>query len=144
MSLVKEFRDFAVKGNVADMAIGIVIGAAFGKIVSSLVADVIMPPIGYIIGGVDFSGLAITIREASPGHEAVKIFYGKFIQTVFDFIIVASAMFVVIKMMNRLKKKEAEAPAAPAPATPQEVLLGEIRDILKSQQGNSSYKVAAG
>ncbi len=133
MGLIQEFKDFAVKGNVADMAIGIVIGAAFGKIVSSLVADVIMPPVGVLIGGVDFTGLALTIKEAAPGVEAVKLNYGKFLQTAFDFLIVAAAMFMVVKAMNKLRKSEAAAPSAPPAPTPQEALLAEIRDILKTQ-----------
>ena len=139
MGLVQEFKDFAVKGNVADMAIGIIIGAAFGKIVTSLVTDVIMPPIGVVVGGVDFSGLAITIKEAAPGAEAVKLHYGKFLQTVFDFFIVACAMFMVVKGMNKLRK--AEAQAAPVAAPPaQEVLLTEIRDILRSNSGQGLKK----
>ena len=109
MSMVKEFKEFAMRGNVVDMAVGIVIGGAFGKIVSSLVNDVIMPPIGLILGNVDFSNLAITLREKTVAAEAVTIKYGLFINTVLDFVIVAFAIFMVIKQMNRLKKKEAPA-----------------------------------
>lgn len=139
MGLVQEFKDFAVKGNVADMAIGIIIGAAFGKIVSSLVADVIMPPLGVLIGGVDFSGLAVVLKEGAPGVEPVKLFYGKFIQTIFDFLIVAMAMFMVVKAMNRLKKNEVKDAAPTAPPA-QEVLLSEIRDILKANSNQPLKK----
>ncbi|MBU0729123.1 MAG: large-conductance mechanosensitive channel protein MscL, partial [Proteobacteria bacterium] len=103
--MIQEFKKFAMRGNVVDMAVGIVIGVAFGKIVSSFVADVVMPPIGLIIGGVDFSNLAITLKEATGDAAAVTISYGKFIQTVFDFLIVAFAVFMVVKGMNSLKKK---------------------------------------
>jgi len=116
MSMVKEFKEFAMRGNVVDMAVGIIIGAAFGKIVSSLVNDVIMPPIGLLLGNLDFSQLAITLREQSATAEAVSINYGVFINTILDFVIVAFAIFLLIKQMNRLKKKEAEAPA-PEPTT---------------------------
>ena len=109
MSIVKEFKEFAMRGNVVDMAVGIVIGGAFGKIVSSLVSDVIMPPIGMILGNVDFSKLSIVLREKTATAEAVAIKYGLFINTVLDFVIVAFAIFMVIKQMNRLKKKEAPA-----------------------------------
>jgi large conductance mechanosensitive channel len=109
MGMLKEFKDFAMKGNVVDMAVGIIIGAAFGKIVSSLVADVVMPPIGVLLGNVDFSNLAFTIKEASGDTPAVAIKYGVFINTVIDFVIVAFAIFMVIKLMNRLKKPEAAA-----------------------------------
>ena len=131
MSMMSEFKEFAMRGNVVDMAVGIIIGAAFGKIVSSFVSDVIMPPLGVLIGGVDFTNLALTIQEASEGVEAVTIRYGQFIQTVFDFLIVAFAIFVAIKLMNSLKKKEEEAPAAPPEPSAEEKLLAEIRDLLK-------------
>lgn len=111
MGMMKEFRDFAMKGNVVDMAVGIIIGAAFGKIVSSLVSDVIMPPIGMVLGNVDFSSLAFTLKEATDTSPAVVIKYGLFINTIIDFVIVAFAIFLVIKQMNRLKKP-APAPAA--------------------------------
>lgn len=133
MGMMQEFKTFAMKGNVVDMAVGIVIGGAFGKIVSSFVADVIMPPIGLIIGGVNFADLAITIKEAVGNTAAVTINYGKFIQTVFDFLIVAFAIFMVIKGMNSLKKKEEEAPEAPPEPTKEEVLLTEIRDALQQK-----------
>ena len=134
MSIIKEFREFAVKGNMVDMAVGIIIGAAFGKVVSSLVADVIMPPLGILIGGVDFSQLSVTLREARENVEAVTLNYGVFIQTLVDFIIVAFAIFVVVKAMNKMKRKEEAAPAKPATPPRQEVLLEEIRDLLKKKK----------
>lgn len=133
MSMIQEFKKFAMRGNVVDMAVGIIIGGAFGKIVSSFVADVIMPPIGVLIGGVNFSNLAITIKEAADNVAAVTINYGKFIQTVFDFIIIAFAIFMAIKAMNSLKKKEEEAPAAPPAPSKEAVLLEEIRDLLQKK-----------
>ena len=134
MSVMKEFREFAVKGNVVDMAVGIIIGAAFGKIISSFVGDVIMPPIGVLVGGVDFSNLSFILREAVDKNPAVVISYGKFIQTVVDFTIVAFAIFMAVKAINSLKKQEAAAPAAPAAPSNQEVLLTEIRDLLKDKK----------
>ena len=131
MSMLQEFKEFALKGNVVDMAVGIIIGAAFGKIVSSFVGDIIMPPLGVLIGGVDFSDLAVTLKAATDEAAAVTLSYGKFIQSVVDFIIVAFAIFVAIKVMNTLKRKEEEAPAAPVEPPAQEVLLTEIRDLLK-------------
>lgn len=133
MSFVQEFKEFAMKGNVVDMAVGIIIGAAFGKIVSSFVGDVIMPPLGLLIGGVDFSDLAVTLKAASDGAAAVTLNYGKFIQTVFDFTIVALAIFVAIKAMNKLKKAEPAAPSAPPEPSAEEKLLTEIRDLLKQK-----------
>ena len=133
MGMMKEFKEFAVKGNVIDMAVGIVIGAAFGKIVSSFVADVIMPPIGVLVGGIDFSNLAFTIKEAAGDIPAVVISYGKFIQTAVDFTIIAFAIFMVVKGINALKRKEEEAPEAPPGPSTQEVLLAEIRDLLKNR-----------
>ena len=133
MGMIKEFKEFAVKGNVIDMAVGIVIGAAFGKIVSSFVADVIMPPIGLLVGGIDFSNLALTIKEAAGDIPAVVIGYGKFIQTAVDFTIIAFAIFIAIKGINSLKRKEEEAPQAPPEPSAQEVLLTEIRDLLKQR-----------
>jgi large conductance mechanosensitive channel len=130
MGMLKEFKEFAVKGNVVDMAVGIIIGAAFGKIVSSFVADVIMPPIGLLLGGVDFTDLAIVLKEAAGKEPAVVLSYGKFIQTMVDFAIVAFAIFLMVKAINSLKKKEEEAPAEPPK---QEVLLTEIRDLLKEK-----------
>lgn len=131
MSIIKEFKEFAVKGNVVDMAVGIIIGAAFGKIVTSVVGDVIMPPIGLLIGGVDFSDLAVTLKAATADTPAVMISYGKFIQTVLDFTIVAFAIFMVVKGINRLKRKEEAAPSVPPAPTKEELLLTEIRDLLK-------------
>lgn len=133
MSMVQEFKAFAMRGNVVDMAVGIIIGAAFGKIVSSVVEDVIMPPIGVIIGGVDFSKLAFTIKDAVGEAAAVTINYGKFIQTVFDFLIIAFAIFMMIKALNSLKKKEVEAPVQPPAPSAEETLLTEIRDILRQK-----------
>lgn len=131
MNMLQEFKEFAIKGNMVDMAVGIIVGAAFGKIVSSLVADVIMPPIGLLLGGVDFSNLAITIKQAQGEAVAVTLNYGAFIQTVVDFLIIAFAIFMVIKWMNSLKRQEEEAPAAPLEPPAQEKLLTEIRDLLK-------------
>ena len=131
MSMLHEFKQFAVRGNVVDMAVGVIIGAAFGKIVSSLVTDVVMPPIGVLIGGVDFSKLAITLQEATATGPAVVISYGKFVQTVVDFTIIAAVIFMVVKGINSMKKKAEEAAAAPSAPPAQEVLLTEIRDLLK-------------
>ncbi len=136
MSMIKEFKAFAMRGNVMDMAVGIIIGGAFGKIVSSFVADVIMPPIGLLLGGVDFSDLAVilkaaTVDAAGAPVAAVTIGYGVFIQTVLDFVIIAAAIFIVIKGMNSLRKKEEAAPADPPPPTKEETLLTEIRDLLQ-------------
>ncbi|MBR9805424.1 large-conductance mechanosensitive channel protein MscL [bacterium] len=133
MSMMSEFKDFAMRGNVVDMAVGIIIGAAFGKIVSAFVGGVVMPPIGMLIGGVDFTDLAVVLKEATADTEAVKIKYGEFLQTVFDFLIVAFAIFMAIKAMNSLKKKEEEAPAEPPKPSNEEVLLTEIRDALKNR-----------
>ncbi len=137
MSMLQEFKAFAMRGNVMDMAVGIVIGAAFGKIVTSLVTDIIMPPIGWITGGIDFSKLKWMIKAADdtdPAHKIaeVAISYGAFINTIITFIIIAFAIFMVIKGMNRLQRKQEAAPAAP----PADVaLLTEIRDLLKNRQG---------
>ncbi|HBC00176.1 large-conductance mechanosensitive channel protein MscL [Stutzerimonas kunmingensis] len=136
MSLINEFKAFAVRGNVVDMAVGIVIGAAFGKIVSSFVDGVIMPPLGLLIGGVDFSDLAIVLKEAVGEAPAVVLRYGAFIQTVVDFVIIAFAIFMAIKAINHLKRKEAEAPSAPPAPSKEELLLTEIRDLLKEQKGS--------
>lgn len=137
MKFLKEFKEFAMRGNVVDMAVGIIIGAAFGKIVTSLVNDVIMPPIGILVGGVDFKDLTIVLKEAVGETAAVTLNYGNFIQVVFDFLIVAFAIFLMIKALNSLKKKEEEKPATPpAPPAPskEETLLSEIRDILKEKK----------
>jgi large conductance mechanosensitive channel len=130
MSILKEFKEFAVKGNVVDLAVGIIIGAAFGKIVTSIVADVIMPPIGLLIGGVDFSDLVITLKAAEGASPTVVISIGKFLQTVIDFTIVAFAIFLLIKVINKVKAKEPTAAVTP----PQELLLTEIRDLLRDKK----------
>ncbi|HEY5900445.1 MAG TPA: large-conductance mechanosensitive channel protein MscL [Burkholderiales bacterium] len=124
MSLAKEFREFAMKGNVVELAVAVIIGAAFGKIVSSLVADLVMPIVGLLMGGLDFSSLALEVRDA-------KIQYGKFIQTCVDFVIIAWAIFVAVKLINRFKRKEEAAPTAPPPRDVQ--LLEEIRDLLRKR-----------
>lgn len=136
MSALKEFKEFAVKGNVIDLAVGVVIGAAFGKIVSSLVADVIMPPIGFLIGGVNFSNLKITLREALADKPAVTLNYGVFLQSVFDFLIIAWAIFMFVKVINTLKRQPPPpppAPAVPPPPSREVELLTEIRDSLKKR-----------
>jgi len=134
MSMVKEFKEFALRGNVVDLAVGIIIGIAFGKIVSSLVNDVIMPPIGLLLGGLDFSNLMVTLKAASGTEPAVSLRYGMFINTVIDFVIVAFVIFLVVKGMNSLKRKQEEKPAAPPEPPKQEVLLTEIRDLLKKNK----------
>lgn len=135
MSVLGEFKKFAMRGNVIDLAVGVVIGAAFGKIVSSLVGDVVMPPLGLLIGNVNFSDLGITLKEAVGDSPAVVLAYGKFIQTIFDFTIVALAIFALVKGINSLKHAEPPPADAPAPPeTPADIkLLAEIRDLLKSQ-----------
>jgi large conductance mechanosensitive channel len=134
MSILKEFKEFAVKGNVVDMAVGVIIGAAFGKIVSSLVADVVTPPIGLLVGGVDFAKLQYVLREAADDKAAVVVKYGVFLQMTFDFLIVALAVFAMVKLINRLKRKEEAAPPpAPPEPTAEEKLLTEIRDLLKAK-----------
>ena len=134
VGLAKEFREFAVKGNMIDMAVGIIIGAAFGKIVSSLVADVITPPLGIIIGGIDFSGLAITLKDATAATPAVTLRYGLFMQQLFDFLIVAFALFMLVKGINAVRRAhEQKAAETPAPLSDEIKLLGEIRDLLKSK-----------
>ncbi|MFK8259435.1 large-conductance mechanosensitive channel protein MscL [Erwinia sp. AnSW2-5] len=136
MSLFKEFRDFAMRGNVVDLAVGVIIGAAFGKIVSSLVANIIMPPLGLLIGGVDFKQFAWVLKPAEGETAAVVMQYGIFLQTIFDFVIVAFAIFMAIKVMNRMyKKKEVEKTVAKPSA--EETLLSEIRDLLKEQNNKS-------
>lgn len=142
MKIFKEFKEFAMRGNVIDLAVGIIIGAAFGKIISSLVSDVIMPPIGLLVGGIDFKDIAIVMRgpeldaAGKVVKEAVNLKIGNFIQTIVDFMIVAFAIFMLIKGMNKLsKKKEAEAvPAAAPPPTKDQELLTEIRDLLKKKE----------
>lgn len=133
MSIAKEFKAFAMRGNVVDMAVGIVIGTAFGKIVSSFVADVLMPPLGMLVGNVNFADLAVTLREASGDLAAVTLNYGNFIQTTVDFVIIAFAIFLVIKGMNSLKQKEEVTTPVPAAPSKEEILLAEIRDLLKEK-----------
>lgn len=136
MGIIKEFKEFAMRGNVVDMAVGIIIGGAFGKIISSFVADVLMPPIGLLLGGSDFTGLKIILKDPvmeadKVVTEAVTINYGQFVQVTVDFLIIAFAIFMVIKLMNRMKKAKEEAPAAPPAPSKEEILLTEIRDLLK-------------
>ncbi len=133
MGMMSEFKSFAMKGNVVDMAVGVVIGAAFGKVVTSLVNDIIMPPIGMLIGGVDFSDLNFVLQEATAETDAVTLNWGNSVQTLLNFIIIAFAIFMVVKAMNKMKKKEEEKPAEPAKPTNEEVLLTEIRDALKNK-----------
>ncbi len=133
MGMISEFKDFAMKGNVVDMAVGVVIGGAFGKIVTSFTNDILMPPIGLLLGGVDFSNLALKIKEAAGDAEAVSINYGVFINTILDFLIIAFAIFLVVKAMNAAMKEEEEEPAAPPEPSKEEVLLTEIRDALRSR-----------
>lgn len=137
MSLLKEFKAFAMRGNVLDMAVGIIIGGAFGKIVSSLVSDVLMPPLGMLLGKVDFKDLTLTLKDAvldeagNVATAAVELRYGVFIDNIITFLIVAFAVFMLVKAINSLHKKEAAVPATPPPPSKQEVLLEEIRDLLK-------------
>ena len=128
MSFVSEFKEFAMKGNVVDMAVGVIIGAAFGKIVSSLVSDVVTPPLGFAIGGVDFTDLAVTLGTSPSTGEPIVLKYGVFLQTMFDFLIIAFVLFLAIRGINKLKTPA--APAAPPPPARTEVLLQEIRDLL--------------
>lgn len=133
MSILQEFKEFAIKGNAVDMAVGIIVGAAFGKTISSLVADIFMPPIGVLIGGMDFKKLAFTIKETAENAPAVTLNYGSFIQSIVDFTIIAFVIFMVVKLINRLKKSEIEAvEIAPEPSK-EELLLTEIRDLLKEK-----------
>jgi large conductance mechanosensitive channel len=129
VGLGTEFKEFAMKGNVVDLAVGVIIGAAFGKIVSSLVGDLFMPALGRIIGGINFSDLAVALGKDPTGKD-VLIKYGAFLQTIFDFIIIALVLFLVIKAINRLKRPAPAAPAVPAPPPRSELLLEEIRDLL--------------
>lgn len=133
MKIINEFKAFAMRGNVVNMAVGIILGAAFGKIVASLVNDIIMPPIGLLVGGVDFSDLTVVLKQAVGEAPAVTINYGIFVQVIIDFLIVALAIFMAIKAMNSLKKKEEAAPAPPPAPTKEEILLTEIRDLLKKE-----------
>jgi large conductance mechanosensitive channel len=129
--MLKEFRDFAMRGNVVDLAVGVIIGAAFGKIVTSAVDDIIMPIVGFLIGGIDFSKLALSLGKTAEGAPAVLIKYGVFINTIIQFIIIAFVLFMIIKAMNTAMKKQEAAPAAPPEPTASEKLLAEIRDALK-------------
>lgn len=134
MSIASEFKEFAMKGNVVDMAVGVIIGAAFGKIVSSLVENVIMPPLGMALSGVSFTDLGSVIGHAPDGKDVV-LKYGAFLQTIFDFVIIAFVLFMALKAINKLKKPAAPAPNAPPPPPPRnEVLLEEIRDLLQRKQ----------
>ena len=134
MKALQEFKAFAMKGNVIDMAVGVVIGAGFGKIVSSLVADIITPVLGLLIGGVDFTNLKVTLKEGAGEVKAVTWNYGSFIQTVFDFLIIAWAIFALVKLVSQLeRKKPPPAPAAPPPPAAEIVLLTEIRDALRAK-----------
>ena len=132
MSLLSEFKTFAIRGNVVDMAIGVIMGAAFGKVVASLVNDVIMPPIGVLVGGVEFGNLAVTLKETVGELPAVTLNYGQFIQTIVDFTIIAAAVFFAVKVINQLQKQQAAAPP-PAPSR-EEQLLTEIRDLMKERR----------
>lgn len=134
MSVIKELKNFMMRGNVVDMAVGVIVGGAFGKIVSSLVSDVIMPPIGVILGGVDFADLKVTLKAATADAAAVTINYGTFLQTIIDFVIISTVIFFAIKGMNALHSKKDEEPATPPAPSKEEVLLTEIRDILKEKK----------
>jgi len=145
MSVVKEFKEFAMRGSIVDMAVGIIIGSAFGRIISSIVSDVLMPPIGMAIGRVDVKDFKLVLQKAIPAVNEngqvvkqaineVTLRYGMFIQTIIDFLIVAFCIFLVVKVMNRLKKKEEEKPAALLEPTKEEILLTEIRDLLKEKK----------
>lgn len=144
MKFLKDFKTFAMRGNVVDMAVGVIIGGAFGKIVSSLVADIIMPPIGLLVGGVNFTELAITLKvpEIINGVQTapVTINYGNFLQAVFDFIIIAFCIFMLVRFISRFNKKEESKPAAPPQPTIEEKLLTEIRDLLKEQNAQSGNR----
>lgn len=135
MSMMDEFKTFAMRGNVIDLAVGVVIGTAFGKIVSSLVADLIMPVLGLITGGINFTRMAITLKAAEGDTPAVLLSYGKFVQNIFDFVLVALAIFLMVRAINKLKHPpKPAAPAAPPEPSAEEKLLAEIRDLLKQKQ----------
>ena len=142
MSFMSEFREFATKGNVVDLAVGVIIGAAFGAIVTSIVTDVLMPPMGWLMGGLDFADKQIVLQKAGETHKVtgkilpkdVVISYGKFINAMISFLLMAIAIFVIIKLMNKMRRKEAAAPAPPPGPTPEQKLLTEIRDILRQQR----------
>lgn len=137
MAILQEFKKFAMRGNVIDLAVGVVIGAAFGKIVSALVDKVIMPLLGLMMGSVDFSNLGVTLRQASGDTPPLVMNYGAFLQATFDFILVAFAIFMVVKVVNRLRHHEENQPAPPPAPTAEEKLLAEIRDLLKAQGGRA-------
>lgn len=132
MSMLQEFKEFAVKGNVVDMAVGVIIGTAFGRLVSSFVGDVVMPPVGAMLGGVNFSDLALTVKEATATAPAVVIAYGRFLQTVIDFLIIAFVIFMVVNAINAMKRKREAAPETPAGLPKEQQLLTEIRDLLRN------------
>ena len=134
MGFIKEFETFAMRGNVVDMAVGIIVGAAFGSVVSSLVSDVVMPPVGLLIGGVDFSDLAVTLKTATATEQAVVLSYGKFIQTVVDFLIVSFAVLLMVKAVNAGRKKQNTVSVPPPAPSKEEQLLTQIRDILERKQ----------
>lgn len=134
MSVVSEFKEFISRGNVVDLAVGVIIGGAFGKIVSSLVGDIIMPPIGVLLGGVDFTSLVVVLKQSAGKMPAVTINYGTFVKNIVDFLIIAAAIFMFIKVINNFKKKEEAAPEVPAPQPREEILLEEIRDLLKERR----------
>ena len=131
MSLISEFKQFAMRGNVVDLAVGVVIGAAFGKIVSALVSGIIMPVVGVLVGGVNFADLAITLKPGTEGVEPVLLQYGLFVQSTVDFVIIAFAIFIAIKLVNKMQRKQQEAPPKPAEPSAEVTLLTEIRDALK-------------
>lgn len=134
MSIVKEFKSFIMRGNVLDLAVAVIIGGAFGKIVTSFVSDVLMPPIGMLLGNVDFSDLKVVLKAATGDVPAVTLNYGSFVNTVIDFLIVGFSIFLVLKLYSKTQKKKEEAPAAPPAPSKEEVLLTEIRDILKEKK----------
>lgn len=136
MSIIKEFKEFAVKGNVIDLAVGVIIGAAFGKIVTSLVDDIIMPPIGYLTGGIDFADKVLILKEGDAANKIadVSIKYGQFLNTLIQFLIVAFCIFLIVKAINTMKRREEIAPTIPSPPSKEEVLLTQIRDILKEKR----------
>jgi large conductance mechanosensitive channel len=134
MALLKEFKEFAIKGNVIDMAVGIIIGAAFGAIVSSFVADVVMPPVGAVLGGVDFSNLVLVVKDSVDGKPPVVMRYGRFIMTIINFLIIAFVIFLAVKAINAMRRVQAAAPPVPPAPTREEALLAEIRDLLKEKR----------
>ncbi|PRY49190.1 large conductance mechanosensitive channel [Arcticibacter pallidicorallinus] len=136
MSIIKEFKEFAVRGNVIDLAVGVIIGAAFGKIVTSLVDDIIMPPIGYLTGGIDFADKVLVLKEGDAANKIaeVSVKYGQFLNTLIQFLIVAFCIFLIVKAINSMKRKEEVAPSIPTPPSKEEVLLTQIRDILREKK----------